>query len=333
MNQIIKKSLISIVVPVYNTEEYLVECLNSLIQQTYTNIEIVVVDDASTDNSSKIIKEFQSKDNRIKYIRHNVNKGISQARNTGLSHSTGAYIAWCDSDDVLHPLFLECLYTNIVKYDADFVECQYIGDYKYKPEQFNITDDYEIEIGDGNDFLFRFAIHKLQTSLWSKLFRKTLFDNFQFPINRLYEENYFYPVLYYRLNKAVYISKPLYFYRKRLNSIMNTFRIRELKEGLMVVSLFENFASLLQGDYKNIFYKKALKILIRYWQQVAVMNTSFKQKVKWLGLIARFMEKIDIKAKDSLFFTRKERFFFCLRNSNIGFITYYIFRKYIKRNI
>lgn len=328
-----RNPLISIIVPVYNTERYLTECLNSIVHQTYTNIEIIIVDDASTDNSCKIITTFQCKDSRIKYIRHNINRGICQARNTGLSHCNGEYIAWCDSDDVLHPSFIECLYTYLTMYDADFIECQSISDFKYEPNLLDVLGDIKVTIGDANDFLIRFATHKLQTSLWSKMFKKNLFDQFRFPIGRLYEENYFYTVLYYRLNKAVYISAPLYFYRKRLNSIMNTFRIRELKEGLMVVILFINFASQLHGRAKKIFQQKALKILIGYWQRIAAINATLTQKIKCIKLIARFMRKTDVTPKDVKFFTRKEQFFFIVRNSSIFFFLYYLFRKYIKHNI
>lgn len=325
--------LISIIVPVYNTERYLSECLNSIVHQTYTNIEIIIVDDASTDNSYKIIATFQRQDSRIKYIRHNINKGICQARNTGLVHCNGEYIAWCDSDDVLHLSFIEYLYTYLIMYDADFVECESISDFKYAPNLLGLLDNSKVIVGDANDFLIRFATHKLQTSLWSKMFKKNLFDHFQFPMGRLYEENYFYTILYYRLNKAVYLSAPLYFYRKRLDSIMNTFRIRELKEGLMVVTLFINFANQLHGRAKKMFQQKALKILIRYWQRVVAINTTSVQKIKWIKLIVRFMRKTEVTPKDVTFFTHKEQFFFIIRNSSIFFFLYYFFRKYIKHNI
>ena len=230
--------LISIIVPVYNTEQYLPECLNSIMAQTYENIEIVIVDDASTDNSRRIITEFQRQDDRIKCFRHEKNGGLAKARNTGLKYSTGTYIAWCDSDDALHPRFIEYLYSILIKEDADFVECQCVSDYEFSPSAFHEQFDATVVVGDRIDFIQRYATHQLQTSLWSKLFKRELFDGFCFPVGRLYEDNYFYIATHDCISRAVYSPVALYFYRKRMNSIMNTFRPWELKEGLKLIDLF-----------------------------------------------------------------------------------------------
>lgn len=111
---------ISVIVPVYNVEDYLEECINSILGQTYKNLEIILVDDGSTDNSSKICDIYEKKDKRIKVI-HKENGGLSSARNEGLKYRTGEYISFVDSDDFIDKTMYEKLYSAIKKYDADVV--------------------------------------------------------------------------------------------------------------------------------------------------------------------------------------------------------------------
>lgn len=328
-----EQPLISIIVPVYNTEQYLPECLKSIMAQTYKNIEIVIVDDASTDGSHKIITDFQQNDNRIKYFRHEENGGIAKARNTGLKHSIGKCVAWCDSDDVFHPQFIEYLYTILVKEDADFAECQCVSDYELKPDSFLVDFNATVTVGDGADFLQRFATHQLQTSLWSKLFKRELFDGFCFPAGRLYEENYFYIGTHDRISRAVYSPIALYFYRKRANSIMNTFRPRELKEGLKLIDLFITFPKGYPDGIKSLFRQKALRNLLGYWQRIAMMAIPIQNKIRYNKLVVRFMGKTGVTTNDILSFTRKERFIYKYCNNTLMFIAYLLFRKYIKRSV
>ena len=121
---ILIENKISIIVPVYNSEQYLCRCLDSIIKQTYKNLEILLIDDGSTDNSSSICDDYSNKDNRIKAV-HKSNGGVSSARNTGIEMSTGEYISFIDSDDFIELDFYEKMYSNIIKYDADAVKCTY----------------------------------------------------------------------------------------------------------------------------------------------------------------------------------------------------------------
>lgn len=324
--------LISIIVPVYNTEQYLTECLDSITCQTYKKLEIVVVDDASTDGSSRIIAEFQQKDNRIKYFKHEKNGGICKARNTGLKHATGKFIAWCDSDDVLHPQFIEYLHQVLTREDTDFVECQSISDYKFNKDILPppIWFGEPVITGNTTDFLRRFATHRLQTSLWSKLFKRELFDGFSFPAGRIYEENYYYATMYNRINKAAYSTLPLYFYRKRVNSIMNTFSPKELKEGLKIINLFITFPTDESEEIKTLFRQKALKSLILYWQRTAMIDTTLALKIRYNKLVMRFMNKTSATLNDIVLLSRKQQLIYKHRNNTLMFLSYIVFLKYIK---
>ena len=114
----ISEDLITIIIPVYNVEQYLERCLESVIRQSYKNLEIIIVNDGSTDSSLKITDEFKERDHRITVINQS-NAGLSAARNTGIAASNGKYLSFVDSDDYIHRQFIELLYLNAEKYKAD----------------------------------------------------------------------------------------------------------------------------------------------------------------------------------------------------------------------
>ena len=119
------KELISVIIIAYNVENYIGKCLESVINQTYTNLEIIIVDDASTDKTSDICIEYQKKDDRIKYVKHKNNHGQAIARNTGLDNATGEYISFVDSDDFILPDYYELLYNNLQTTNADISICNF----------------------------------------------------------------------------------------------------------------------------------------------------------------------------------------------------------------
>lgn len=220
--------LVSIIIPCYNTEAFIEDAIKSAINQTYKNIEIIIVDDASTDKSLEIISSI--KDSRIRFIHLDTNKGIANARNVGLDNAKGDYICWLDSDDMYHSSFIELLLTYATQYNLDFVECQF----SRQIENMAIIPDEAVYISDACDFCKRYSTRQLQTSLWSKLFRKELFDNYRFPVGKIYEENYFYFDCWERFTKCGYIESQLYFYRPREKSIMNSMGKSQLEQDIFV---------------------------------------------------------------------------------------------------
>ena len=117
-----EKDLISVVIPIYNVQEFLPKCIDSVINQTYDNLEIILVDDGSPDDSGYICDKYKAKDSRIKVI-HKKNGGLSDARNVGIENSNGKYICFVDSDDIIHKDFIKCQYENIVKTRSDISVC------------------------------------------------------------------------------------------------------------------------------------------------------------------------------------------------------------------
>lgn len=212
-----KNDLISIIIPVYNMEKYLGNCLDSVINQSYSNIEVLLIDDGSTDNSSKICKEYCNIDDRIKYYKKK-NGGLSSARNYGMKKVTGEYFGFVDSDDIIHKDMFKILYDNIIKTNADMSICE-VTRYTKCPD-FYITDDYQIY--NKNEVLkiiledrkiFNFAVNKL--------YKRELSSSIKFPINMVQEDVGTIYKFIMNTNKIVYTEGRLYGYYIRPDSLSN----------------------------------------------------------------------------------------------------------------
>ena len=219
---------ITVIVPVYNVENYLRKCLNSIMAQTYKNIEIVVVNDGSTDTSGEICKEFSGMDHRIIYIEQE-NAGLSAARNTGLNNMSGGYVTFVDSDDWIEQDYIETLYKKIVEYQADIAVGNY---YSYNEDEetyyFHIYGDSYYEKVYDNISIFEnlYESQEMKSfaliSAWGKLYKAKLFDYLRFDKGKLGEDGYFNQKMYLSVNKVVYLNKGLYAYRQRSGSITKT---------------------------------------------------------------------------------------------------------------
>ena len=178
--------LISVIVPIYKVEKYLHKCIDSILAQTYTNLEIILVDDGSPDNCGKICDEYAAKDSRIKVI-HQPNGGLSAARNAGLDIATGDYIGFVDSDDYIAPDMYEKLYNALVKNDADMAICDYQRFGNELPyDEMSLT----TEVITGLQ-----AMEKQNTVIncsfvvaWSKLYKSFIFSNVRFPVGKINED-------------------------------------------------------------------------------------------------------------------------------------------------
>lgn len=214
-----EKDLISVIVPVYKVEKYLEKCIESIIKQTYTNLQIILVDDGSPDNCGKICDEYAKKDSRIEVI-HKINGGLSDARNVGINRANGRYIGFVDSDDYIKEDMYEKLINLIKEYDADISICNL----------YDVIDGNECIRNKDNgiheysriDILKEILLDKnIQSYAWNKLYKKELFDEIKYPIGKKYEDigTTFY--LFEKCNKIVVTSEPEYYYLKRADSLVN----------------------------------------------------------------------------------------------------------------
>lgn len=178
---------ISIIIPIYNAEKYLRQCFDSVINQTFKNIEIICLNDGSSDNSLKIIEEYQQKDKRVILVDLEQNKGISNARNEGIKCAKGNYVTFVDSDDYIEPDYIEYLYNILKTFNCKMsVSPHNIVKKGKKKKVFNIKTDYKLSSQECiKKLLYNDGI---DTSAWSKLYDKTLFDNIKYPEGKLFED-------------------------------------------------------------------------------------------------------------------------------------------------
>lgn len=213
-----QEALISVVIPVYNVEQYLSKCIESVLNQTYRNLEVILVNDGSPDGSFKICEEYKLKDTRIKIINKD-NGGLSDARNVGIENSSGNYITFIDSDDYIDDDYIDVLYKTLISYNADMS----IASHKviYAKKCINKATGEKF-CANSKEILEKILYDEgIDLSAWGKLYKKSLFNDIKFPTGRLFEDS----ATTYRLidasRKIAVNSKSIYNYVIRSNSISN----------------------------------------------------------------------------------------------------------------
>lgn len=254
------KPLVSIIISVYNTEKYLKQCLNSVIKQSFKDIEIIIINDYSNDNSYKIIDEFKI-DNRIVVINLTKNLGLGFARNKGLEIARGEYVAFVDADDWIKEDFIQILYTAIKKHDADFVSANYLiydnittNIFENKPctTFYKHTDFYNFVITN-ESIKKEILLNTPNIYLWTKIFKKSFLtsNNIYFKI-RFFEDNLFIWEAIANAKKFLFIDIPIYYYRiNRENSfvynhqrkfiIYNSTLFKALKKSLLTNNIYTKY--------------------------------------------------------------------------------------------
>ncbi|NME82447.1 glycosyltransferase [Clostridium sp. SM-530-WT-3G] len=239
--------MISIIVPVYNVENYLGKCIDSIINQSFYDIEIILIDDGSTDNSGKICDQYKLKDNRIKVI-HKINGGLSSARNCGLDIAKGEYIGFVDSDDYIDKYMYEKMINNLKENNSDIVIC----DMNYYLNGTDISNNKFRDFGVLNreDTLLKYLNHSyFKSHAQNKLYKKYLFNNLRFPEGKLFEDvATFYKVIG-NSNRISFVNEKLYYYNQG-----NGNSITKKKFNLKNLDLIDNVEDMLHffcGKYSN----------------------------------------------------------------------------------
>lgn len=221
-----KNDKISVIVPVYNVEKYLDECIQSIVTQSYENLEILLVDDGSSDNCPAICDGWAKKDKRIKVI-HKKNGGAGSARNTGIENSTGEWVGFIDGDDSVEEKFFETLLSNADEKEADICAC----DFKYCNADGTSAEKYcydTIKMFSSQELLREFfeCCKGQWVSFCNKIIRKDLLDNFTFPENCYFEDWCMAPVLYSKAERILYFPEAMYNYNFRNNSAVHTYSVK-----------------------------------------------------------------------------------------------------------
>ncbi len=209
---------ISVIVPVYKVEKYLYQCVESIICQTYKNLEIILVDDGSPDNCPEMCDEWASKDSRIKVI-HKQNGGLSDARNAGIDVATGRYLFFIDSDDIIEKNCIKDLYDLLVRYDVDISIITKFVFEDGKPIDIDGITAEEPIYGTSYEML-KLMFKRFYCEAWGKLYKAELFDTLRYPKGMIYEDYYLTPRLISKAKNAVFCNSKQYYYRLRENSIM-----------------------------------------------------------------------------------------------------------------
>lgn len=263
--------LISVIIPIYNVEPYLRRCLNSVLNQTYSNLEIILVDDGSPDNCPSICDEYANNDTRIVVI-HKKNGGLSDARNAGLDICKGDYITFVDSDDWITPHYVETLLDSAIRTSSDIS----IGEIKKTYEASCVLNNQKTTTRILNS---REAVERLFSkteasfvAACGKLFKRNIIIHIRFPKNKIHEDEYLNYQWLYNAKKIVYIDQVLYFYFQRPNSIMGE-DLEYADEEIYVQQ--KNF--FLERNEKKILkaldIRRTWTLLLFYWKAYTQSNS------------------------------------------------------------
>ncbi len=238
MNAELSRPLISLIVPVYNVRNYLTTCLRSIVEQTYTNLEIILVDDGSTDGSSAICDEYARNDRRVRVI-HLPHGGVSAARNAGLEAATGELLGFVDSDDFIDTDMYEYLHGLLVKHDADVAACTYLLEQEGRPSKI-INNTGKLYVFSNKEIIRALVKNDLvKNYLWAKLFKRSLFEQLTFPVGRTYEDVAVLYKVFYKSRKVVLSCVSKYHYMIHLNESITRGQYDPVKEYHYFLSLYE----------------------------------------------------------------------------------------------
>lgn len=221
-------SLISVIIPIYNVEKYLDRCVDSIINQTYKNLEIILVDDGSPDNCPKMCDDYAEKDSRIKVV-HKKNGGLSDARNAGMKVATGGYVSFIDSDDYVSLDFYEILLQTMIDNDSDIVECSVVkfyenGKFDEYSDNLKVTNYETVDALDG-----LISENPFKQHVWNKLYKSSVALDIPYAVGKLNEDEFWTYQVFGKAKKVTRINKTMYYYFQRNGSIMgNGYNIRRL---------------------------------------------------------------------------------------------------------
>lgn len=271
-------NLVSIIIPVYQAENYISTCLNSIINQTYESVEIILIDDGSTDKSRDICDEYAQKDQRIKVI-HKVNEGVAKARNVGLLAASGDYIMFVDSDDWIHLDMIKNLIKLMELYNADVVECGFVEYKNSKDITFSNKDNKCYLLEDREEIFLHSFVHKipyLYKVCWGKLLKRKLCDNIWFPNRTVSEDSAFCDQILFHCNRIVKTYDQYYYYRITQGSIMHS--------GIKS-TIFETIDTLI--ELHSMLRKDTYVYSDRFWREldnhISNAATGIVDQIIWSG--------------------------------------------------
>lgn len=297
-------SMVSIIVPVYNVEKYLEHCINSIIHQTYPNLEIILVDDGSPDNCGDICDEFAKKDKRIKVI-HKKNGGLSDARNEGLKVANGDFLAFVDSDDWVDLRLFEKVIDAFERNSVDIV-CfgSYKTDGRNKTTCFTTHKEFEWTRDEALTALCK--NDRIESHVWDKVYKKELFEDVFFPVGKYYEDVYIMHRIFMKANSVLFIDEPLYFYLQRNTSIVGQ---RTVRSGLDLMDGFQrrqvDFIGVGEDRFGELTEESIVWVALDVLRTIAVLEPN--QYVSETEKLIKVLRKCKCKRFEIPYMTRAFR--------------------------
>lgn len=272
--------LISVIIPCYNVEKYITECLKSVIEQSYKNLEIIIVNDGSTDDTEREIEPFLQ-DTRIKYITKK-NQGASGARNTGLDHMNGQYVCFIDSDDIVHKDFISNLYNDLVETNSDVAICDL---HKFNDNEIPhiIEGEKERNVFSRDEIMKELLFNWIIIIPCCKIFKKELFDDLRFSLGKYYEDELISHHIFWKTNKVVISNLKLYLYRQWQGSTMNTYNEAKFSH---LIEAFDNRI----GFYKKHSIPNIELIYGKKWNIIVISIIKFNHKLAKKHLFSNLSE-------------------------------------------
>ena len=261
---------VSVIIPVYNVENYLKDCLDSVVDQTYKNIEIILIDDGSTDKSGEICKRYEAEYQNVKYI-FQKNQGLSAARNAGLDVCTGEYVYCLDSDDFIASDSIETMVREIEKNGVDIVATGFLiideekkyGDNKIVRAGFHVATSKE------------FYLQIISNHACGKLYRRRLFDGVRYPVGQNYEDVATTHKLFYKSNKILYTNEGFYYYRIRKGAITQSPTEKNISD---YIKSYESVKAFYPPQYDNEVDYYLMMVLYGIYSRLSRSNNELKAK-------------------------------------------------------
>ena len=306
---------ISVVVPVYNVKKYLEKSFESIIEQKYENLEIILVDDESTDGSGELCDELAKKDSRVK-VCHKTNGGISSARNYGILKATGDYILFVDSDDYIHRDMISVLYNEIKRTNSDVAVCGVMNVYNTKevPQCSNTELVFEC---DREKFLKELLIgEKIPGSVCNKLMKKEIADKLKFPLGKIYEDAFYQLDLAKEAESYVVITKPYYYYFHRGDSL-TTQKYNPRK--LNVIEAYTGYVNYVNKEFPALKDEAFFRLAYAHFVVIdsMLLVDDYKKLPDYKDVVG-FLKKNAFKIADNHIFRKGRRIAALALKVNIG---------------
>lgn len=305
------KKLISVIVPIYNVEKYLIRCIDSILNQTYKNIEIILIDDGSPDKCPEICDEYLKKDQRIKVI-HKKNGGLSDARNAGMEIAKGDYISFVDSDDYIYEEMYENLINLMDIYKVDIASCSVQKFYEDENINLNYNKKYDIKIYSNEEALKSLIEEQdIKQTVWNKIYKRHIINDIKFEVGKIHEDEYWTYQIIGNANNIAYINKPMYYYLQRKDSIMG----KEYSEKRLN-AIYSRKARL---DYIEQKFPKLLKeakmslfFTCVYHYQYLMRTKNINNKLELFQIINSYAKNIKFSKNDIKILSLKQKIWFVI---------------------